>query len=350
MKRAWLEINQAQLIRNARIVKRKAKAFVWAVIKSFAYGHGWEVGRILDQEVDGFAVDNVEEAQAIFKFTSKPILVFFLQSPQEAQWCAQNKVRASIFDFWQFGLLKSCPSPLKVHLKIDTGMNRLGFKEKDWPLLQKELKKQRDKIEVEGIFSHLPLPEDKALVSRQKEKILEAKRKLGLRKVMTHLCASQGIERYGSLGLEGVRVGLLLYGYSEKLPVEPVLSFKTSVAQIKKLKRGEGLSYGLSWRAQKQTKIAVLPVGYKDGLPRALSGKGQEVLIKGQRVPLVGTICMRYAFADVSGLDVRVGEEVVLLGKQKNHKIDAREWARKTETIVYEILARLPEDLPREIK
>jgi alanine racemase len=256
--------------------------------------------------------------------------------------------------------------PLNVHLKIDTGLNRLGIEPKDIEQVVHILKTNRNII-IEGIYSHLASvrENDSIYTKDQIKNFKDAIKNLENAhsgKVIRHLAASGAVIMLKETHFDMVRCGIATYGLfpnqemREKFPqtdfLVPVLSLKTKIMQIKKVLPGERVSYGGTYVAKKEMLIGILPIGYADGLPRGLSnpgGKG-EVLILGERCPIVGRICMNMTIIDISNIKEQISNsdiEVTIIGKDGNKEITADELAQKSDTINHEILARLPEHIVR---
>ena len=277
---------------------------------------------------------------------------------------------------------------LKIHLKIETGISRLGFSEEEWPELLKELKKLPKNIIVEGIYSHFASVEecDFTYAKKQVEKFKKFKKLLEKNSKsytlsatpLYHLAASAATMVFPEFRFDMVRCGISIYGLwpskvikiafetkNEKLKtknqnlkfktefLKPVLSYKTKIIQIKKVEVGEHIGYGCTYQVKKPMTIAVIPVGYAEGFDRGFSNPSQagnragEVLIKGIRCPVVGRVCMNMTVIDISPLRAKTGDEVVLIGKQGNKEITTDEWAEKLGTINYEITTRIPEHIKR---
>ena len=241
----------------------------------------------------------------------------------------------------------------KVHLEVDTGMQRTGVR----PETARELLpylKSLENLEVVGIYSHLATadkPQD-PLAKKQIEAFQELIDEFKGIPLIRHLANSGGTAFFPEAHLDMVRPSLLTFGYRpEPCPealeeIAPCFSLKAKVSYFKVVKPGEGISYGHSFITQKQTRIVTIPVGYGDGYRRSLSNQG-SVLIRGKRFPICGTICMDQFMVDVGDDEVFVGDEVVLIGKQGNEEISLKEVASLCETIPYEILCLLNERIPR---
>jgi alanine racemase len=243
----------------------------------------------------------------------------------------------------------------KVHLKIDTGLNRIGVNYRRAPEFL-QFASTLPGIEVKGIYSHLALADsDLEFTKLQYQRLVnlrEPSKKLFGDKIFFHLLNSAGIINFPQGAMEFVRPGLMLYGlipnisYIEKVKLEPSLSLKSEVVFIKRVTAGEGISYGHTFSTQKETNIVTIPIGYGDGYPNRMSNKG-EVLIGGKRYPVVGRVCMDQIMVDVGDDRIRVGEEVVLIGRQGYERITVEEISELTGAVPYEITIGITNRVPR---
>ncbi|TSC91272.1 MAG: alanine racemase [Candidatus Berkelbacteria bacterium Licking1014_96] len=345
-----------------------------AVIKSNAYGHGIiEVVRAVSQVgVEFLCVDNVAEATAISKQfpASSKILILGGVESEDLDWVIKNNVRLALFNSSHPRTFERssqrCGRRAKVHIKIDTGMHRLGIDANEAVEVITKINNNYKNIEIEGIWSHFAdsgSRENKKYTQEQIKKfsnIVDQIEKDGIQIKYKHLCNSAGAINYPEARFNLVRTGIIIYGifpseyikkkYQKKINVKPALSFKTKIVSLRDLPKGERIGYGLAYRLKKNSKIAVLPVGYKDGYGRSLSNIG-EVIVRGRRCPIVGRICMRMMMVDVSSVSrVKLNDEVILLGGDGRVRIEADEVAEKMDTIPYEILARIAESVPRIYK
>jgi alanine racemase len=254
----------------------------------------------------------------------------------------------------------------EVHIPVDAYLGREGFLLSELPKLFTEIKKCKN-IKLTGIYAHFANIEDTNNFTHAKKQItvfnqaVNLAKKFGFKKLHTHISATSGLLIYEkNKGINSIiRLGIGVYGmwpsehikflYKNKMELKPVLSWKTKIAQIKNLPAGSTIGYGLSYMTYEKTKIAVIPQGYADGLPRDLSNKG-EVLIAGTRCKILGRIAMNMCVANVTHLpDVKIEDEVVILGHQGKEEINAEEMAKHIDTINYEITTRVSALLPRVI-
>jgi alanine racemase len=246
---------------------------------------------------------------------------------------------------------------IKVHIKVDTGMNRLGLPVNDVPDFMGYLK-QYPSLEVEGIFTHFACADDPDSDYTQKQlssfrKLLSKLESSGSRFSLKHAANSAATIFFPETHLDMVRIGIALYGLhpseatKNKINLEPVLSLISVVSQLKSVSAGEGASYGLTYKAAKDTKLALLPLGYGDGYTRLFSNKAEVVIAK-QRFPIVGNVCMDQSLVEVGEANnIEVGDEVVLIGKQGGQEISADELAGILGTINYEITCMINKRVPR---
>jgi alanine racemase len=327
---------------------------ILAVVKSDAYGHGMiPVARTLESAgVDCLGVFEVAEGMELRRSGCKtPILIMMGVVSDEVEAVVEHGLMPALFQLELAEKLSSISEAqgkvTPVHVKVDTGMTRLGVLHNGVPQFLEQLL-PLEGIHVTGIFSHLAVADqpNQAYTDQQIERFLEAveacRRILGFDGDV-HVANSGAL--LGGKGLEVgmIRPGILLYGSppAEGWPAaasfKPVMSFKSEVIQVRTVPPGTSVSYGCTYTTQESRTIATVPVGYDDGYSRLLSNNG-EMLIHGQRVPIVGRVCMNLTMIDVTGIaDVGVGDEVVLLGTQGSEQITAEEIATRIQTISYEV-------------
>lgn len=371
---SYIEISKDNLIHNIKqfrsILGKKTK--IAGVVKSNAYGHGdKEVVKIIASYVDYLQVNSIEELERVRKVSSKSTFVFGYLDEEGINRAIKLKAIISAFDLVH--LLKinffarRLKTKVKVHLAIDSYLGREGMMPSQVENYIKEIKKMKNII-VDGVYSHFANIEDTMNFSHAQKQIntyhecIEVFRKNGFKGVKTHISATSGVLVYekGNNFHNIVRLGIGLYGMwpsdhleylnKKKIVLKPVLKWVTHVAQVKILPSNYPVGYGLTHVTKKRTKIAVIPQGYADGLPRALFNKG-KVLISGKKVRILGRIAMNMIVVDVSSIkDVQHGDEVVILGTQKKQKITAEQIAKDIDTINYEVTTRISSLLPRVIK
>lgn len=365
--RAWIELDRAALRHNVqqlRSILPEGCALMPAV-KANAYGHGAvliakELNRL---GIMAFCVATVTEGAELRRGGIKgEILVLGYTHPEQFSMLRRYRLTQTVIDISYARLLNTYGKKLKVHLKIDTGMHRLGI-----PADRKEeitrVFHYRN-LFITGIFTHL-CAADVRTAEKEKftmgqaaafDRVICDLNKWGLNCGKIHLLSSNGLLQYPELAGDYARVGISLYGVlsqgadleSCRIDLRPVLSVKARVALVKDLYAGETAGYGLGYRAERDRKIAVLSIGYADGIPRDLScGKGR-VLIAGSEAPIIGLICMDQILVDVTDIpDAAAGDTAVLIGTSGSRQITVCDLAEQTGTITNEILSRLGGRLER---
>jgi len=359
------EIDLQALAYNLRGIRKKVgrSVRIMGVVKANAYGHGIvEVAKFLDrQKIDYLGVANAEEGVVLREAgATVPIHVFTLPSRLQAPLYGIYNLEATVSSQQEASFLNAdalrTGKTISIHLKIDTGMNRIGVEPTELKKLLKALAKLR-RLEIKGIYTHFAMADirDKSFSKQQLvefHRALDLLKKDGVSAGLVHCAGSAGIldlpESYFSM----VRPGIMLYGYypsretTESVSLKPVLSLKSRVSLVKWVEPGESVSYGRKYIAKERTRIATLPLGYADGYMRALTGRS-SVLIGNKRFPTAGTICMDQLMVDVGAEDVRVGDEAVLIGRQLREHIGAWDLAATLDTIPYEICTNISSRVPR---
>lgn len=350
---------------NLAAIRDHVRVPVMGVVKANAYGHGLvPVARYLQaQGVDQLGVAFVEEGIALRKAgITVPILVMGgIFGPQIAQFLAHDLgiTVSSIDKLRQVeAAAQAAERRAVVHLKIDTGMERIGVHAESSAAFIAAAVASRW-CTIKGIYSHLACADDpdSPMTALQLQRFLHACEhftRLGAPMPLRHLANSGGVLHFPETHLDMVRPGIALYGVAPDpasrppFPLQPALSLVSKVVYFKVVRAGQPVSYGATWAPAHDTRIVTVPVGYGDGYPRALSSRG-AVLIRGQRVPLVGRVCMDQFMADL-GVDGTAynEDEVVLIGEQGGASIGAEDVAQAADTIAYEILVGLNERIPRE--
>lgn len=362
---ARVEVDLDALIRNyRRLADLVAPARIGAVVKADAYGHG--VRRVvLALEAAGAhlaAVARVEEGVELRRAGAElPVLVLGFVEPPQVPLFARYRLTPSIFSPQQLKLWLDALSPhgpaQPVHLKVDTGMSRLGFTPQEAAEALVTVRRHQQ-LELAGFLSHfgdaeLDSPRNPAQ-ERRFDGVLELLTPAERRRVLIHFANSAaGLHRPASR-FDLVRFGIALYGIdpaAQLRDLEPVMALKAPVAQVRSVARGTAAGYGSRWRAERPSRLAVVPVGYGDGYPWRLTNRA-EALLAGRRVPLAGAVSMDLVILDVTdleaaGVTVAAGDEVVLLGRQEGEEIGAVELAERAGTISWEITCGLGLRLPR---
>lgn len=372
-KRFWAEIDVDAAERNFNIIKSRLKGStrLCCVVKANAYGHGAVYLSKLYERLgaDFFAVSNIEEAMQLRNNgISKPILILGYTPTSCAPILAENDISQSVFSYSYASELSRCASEsgvkVKVHIKLDSGMGRIGFDSVhggDGVIDDICRVCQMEGIEREGIFTHFASADDgedgKAFTRLQFDRFtdtVDALAKRGVDFEIKHCANSATTFDYPEYHLDMVRVGVVLYGLAPSGKVGgceellPVMSLKSVVSMIKEIEPGDTVSYGCTFKATKKMKIATSPVGYADGFWRSNAERGTEMLIRGKRVPIVGRVCMDQLMLDVTDVeDVREGDYITVIGRDKNDMISAEELAKNNGTIGYEIICSIGERVPR---
>lgn len=374
--KTWVEISRTALRRNADLFRARIGRDVklMGVVKANAYGHGQtEVARTLKAKVDWFGVDNFDEALALKKAKmGKPILTLGFTPSWRMAEAARAGIRIVVGSVEQLKAAargaKKAKRALRVHVKVETGTTRQGAELKELPDIASIVKKERYLV-LEGLSTHFADIEDTsdhAYAGRQLDhyeqalKLLEAH---GVTPEIRHTACSAAAMLYPETWFDMVRVGIAMYGIwpsdatklavveeGLNLPIEPVLTWKTRIAQVKKVKRGTPVSYGRTEKMPRNGNLAILGCGYWDGLDRGLSSKG-EVIVKGIRCKIIGRVCMNMCMVDVTDVkDVKAEDEAVLIGRGVRERITAEEVAEKLDTIGYEVVTRINPLAPRVLK
>ncbi len=361
--RTWVELDRGAIKKNYQTFKSllKKDCILMSVVKSNAYGHGLcEIGKAAQEAgIDYLGVAHLQEGIGLRKAgVTLPILVLGAIHEDQIKDLIDNNLEFTISSKYKAELVAEkskdrggCRS--RVHLEVDTGMQRTGVRPETAKVLLPYLKSLTN-LEVVGIYSHLASadkPQD-PLALKQIAAFRDLIKEFKDVPLIRHLANSGGTVYFPEAHLDMVRPSLITFGYlPESCPasfqeIKPCFSLKAKVSYFKVVKPGEGISYGHSYVTNKQTRIVTIPVGYGDGYRRSLSNRG-SVLIRGKRFPICGTICMDQFMVDVGDEEVFVGDEVVLIGKQGNEEITLKEVAQLCDTIPYEILSMLNERIPR---
>jgi len=355
---------QALLAEGAASAQRTPPAII-AVVKANAYGHGAvPVARACEAEgVAMLACADVDEGVELRDGGVRaPILVFGALGVSDLEGVFSHRLTPTISSPWAGRALAEQAARRQVvlhcHVKVDTGMNRLGLRHDN---LERTLPPilGAPSLRVASIYTHLASaddPESDGIVNQQHlfAHARERAAALGLRRTHAHAANSAALLRDQRVWFDAVRPGLLLYGVvppplMTTLPLVPALSLHSRIVAVKGVRPGEGVGYGASFHAERPTTLAVVPAGYADGLDWRLGNRG-VVLVRGQRVPIVGRVSMDMITVDVTGLDVSPGDEVVLLGTQGQERLDVREVAATIGTLPWELLCRLGARIQREYR
>ncbi|MCP4648988.1 MAG: alanine racemase [PVC group bacterium] len=364
----WVEINLANLRFNFRQVKKLVgkQVKMIAAVKANAYGHGMiEVARVLEKcGVDYFGVACVDEANSLAKAKIKtPALILgAISTPAEIKQALKLKAIITVPDYRTAKMISRYAGKYQkssVHIKIDTGMGRLGvWHEQALGFIEKVVKLKN--LKVEGIYTHFPSSDtDRVFTIRQVKAFARLVHNLKEKNInipFVHAANSSAVCSLKNSYLSMVRPGIMLYGMypDQKLrryvKLKPVLSFKTKVVYLKTVESGRSISYGRTYITKHRTKIATIPVGYADGYTRALSNKA-NVLVRNRLAPIAGRVCMDQTMVDVGHIpDIKIGDTVILIGQQRKKRISAESLATISGTIAYEIACWIPTRVRRIFK
>ncbi len=359
--RTWIEISESAARHNVSKIKSiiGPKVKLWAVVKSNAYGHGlFLMPSILETSVYGFCVDSLIEGVKLRDMGIKaPILVLGLTLPNSFSLAKEKDIIITVSNFDVLNALIKSKSIPDFHLKIDTGMHRQGFYADEIERVIKNLQPTTYNLQpnLKGVYTHFASAKDinyPTYTDRQLSEFLSAVQtfqEAGFNNLMLHAAATGGTLINKKYHLDAVRVGIGLYGLwpSKELEVQmseigfrPILTWKTVVGEIKKLKKGDYVGYDLVERVLRNSKIAVLPIGYWHGFPRALSGIG-EVLIRGRRARVLGRVSMDMIAVDVTDIVCKFGDVATLIGGDGKEFVGATELASKMNASHYEMVTRI---------
>jgi len=361
--RVWAEIYLDRLVNNYKIIKQKAsRAKIMAAIKADAYGHGAvEVAQTLAAEgVYMFGVASVEEGVELRRAgISSKILILSPTFYSQIDAILEYKLIPTVSELGFFDALNKkaqrLHKPILVHIEVDTGMTRTGIPYNQAIADINKISSSRF-IKIEGIFSHFPLADSDGSFTRgQIKKFSNLVKKLKNAHIMPqflHLANSAGVFKYPNSHFNLIRPGIALYGLnpSPTPDFSAVMALKSKIVNIRDVPANTPISYGHTFITKRKSKIATVSIGYGDGLPRVLSNCG-EVLLRGQRVPIVGTICMDLMMIDITDIsEVKLGDVVTIIGKDGNAEITAEECAQRSRTIVYEITSGIGPRVARVFK
>lgn len=365
--RCWAEIDLAVLERNLRLIRASLPQHMRyvAVVKADAYGHGLHqtAARLMHAGADLFAVANLAEAAALREIgPGWPVLLLSPLLPDEDRHVLEYDVAVTVSSADEVTRLnnvaRTAERTLTIHLKIDTGMGRLGVWHEEAPALYQKILAATH-LRLAGVFTHFCSPDDDPVFTAEQRRrflaALQACPGIDLDSLFVHADNSAGLETIEVAGpFNAVRVGLLQFGILphagsllSHVQAEPVFSFRTRVGLVKKLPAGTGVSYGRTHVLKRASTVAILTAGYGDGLPRALSNRG-HVLIRGRRCPILGRVTMDQTIIDVTDVPgVAAGDEVVLIGRQQTAQIDLAEFSDWADTIPWETLCSVTKRVPR---
>lgn len=358
--RTWVEIDQSKVAHNYQLFRSLLKpgTKLMAVAKSNAYGHDiYQFAALMEKlGADWIGVDSIVEGEALRKNGIKaPILVLGYTLPEKFASAVEQNVSLAISTFE--GLECLAKNPVKFHLKIDTGMHRQGFLPEQVPQVLEKLKELGVKPEqFEGLFTHFAAAKNPAFPGPTQSQlnkfnqVAELVKQAGYSPIR-HAAATGGTIVFPESQLDLVRIGIGLYGlwpslevqqgYSEKVPLEPILSWRTVISEVKTIPAGEGIGYDFIEKLAAPGQIAICPIGYWHGFPRALSSIG-HVLVNGEKAKVLGRVSMDMIILDVSKVkNVKASDVVTIIGRDGEQEISAQEMAAVSDTSWYEIVTRL---------
>ncbi len=363
---AWLEVDLGLLRDNIALLRKRLPAHVqfMAVVKADAYGHGAVpcAEAALDAGAESLGVAIVEEGvQLRAEGVPSPIVVLYPEAPERAEEFLRWNLVATVADLdFARALQKAAEKegrPVGVYLKVDTGLGRYGLLPADLPEFLAHLR-EFPLLKIAGLLSHFATAgdRDREYVARQLDEfqtLLDALKAAGEDLEAISITNSGAFLEWPESYFNTVRLGILMYGlypsrFSEPtVPVHPIARWKTRILSLRELPAGASISYGRTFRTERPTIVATLPIGFADGYPKALSNTG-DVLVRGQRARVLGQVCMDAVMVDVTDVEGTVkGDEVVVFGRQGGREIPVSELAERAGTSVYELLSRLGPRLPR---
>ncbi|MGB6035569.1 MAG: alanine racemase [Cryomorphaceae bacterium] len=375
---SFIEISESAIKNNLKFIHNMVGKDVTfsSVVKGNAYGHGIKTYCPMAylHGVRHFSVSDSSEAFALRAAIIEKditILIMGMIDNQDMEWAIENDIEFYVFNFSRLdaaiAAAQKTRRKAKVHLQVETGMNRLGFETNELSAVLALAQNNPDRLEIKGICTHLAGAESIAnykRISDQQSKfkrILTHFKKQNLPIPKIHMASSAATIRYPKTRYDLVRVGILQYGFfpTEEIwvhyltknkviedPLKRVISWKTRVMDTKNVLPGNFVGYGNSYLVNKKSRIAIIPVGYSSGYSRSLSNKG-KVIIRGQRLDVIGTVNMNMMAIDITDTSVETGDEVVLIGSQRNQEIGVSSFSDYSEMVNYELLTRLPKDIPR---
>ena len=356
-----LEINLDNIKYNMEKIKEMLgeEVAIAAVVKANGYGHG-SLGiakELVDSGADYLAVATLNEALELRRFKDYKIFIMGFTPDDYLEYIVENDIVQSIFSYEQAKILNDLgikhKKKVTIHIKYDTGFNRLGFKDSDKSIDEIESICQLSNLNVEGIFSHLAL-KSRRDDEKQYDKLVKAINKLkskGIDFKYKHIEDSISAVDYPEFRLNMIRPGAIIYGikgfHYGSLDIKQALTFKTKVRNVRKISKGEGVSYDYLWKSQDDSIIGTLPFGYADGYPRNLRDKG-FVTIRGRKAPIIGVICMDQCMVDLTNIpEACDGDEVIIYGDGNDNTLDIHNASLLAETNKNDIISRISMRVPR---
>lgn len=361
---SWIEISKKSLLSNISQIKKRLpkKTKTIFVVKANAYGHGLlQVVNVAKNKVDYFAVFTLEDA--IFlrqKNIKNPILMLGRIFPKQVDLAIKNNIEVTVSTF---DILEKVKKKLMVHICVDSGLGRDGFVGNDLKKVVKLLK--NSPLQVKGLYSHFASADDSTFddyTKKQAAELLRWKKEFSFLKVapLIHYCATSGVFVKGlSQDFDMVRIGIGFYGLwpseevkkreEKQTKLTPILSWKALISEVKFVKKGSAISYNSTHVLKRDSKLAIIPIGYFDGVPRVASNKG-FVIVNGVKVPQIGRVTMNLIILDVTDVkNVKIGDVATIIGRQKNVEVSADDWGNFSQSSSYEVLTRINSAIKRMI-
>ncbi len=378
---SYIEIRKSAYKQNLKFLRNQVgeKVKISSVIKGNAYGHGIE-NMVLIAESAGirhFSAYSTDEAKRVKHSSTKKseIMIMGMIDDVSLPWVLENDISFYVFEFERLkvaiDMAKRLNKKALIHVEVETGFHRTGYEWEEKEKLAKILKENEPYISLEGLCTHYAGAEsisNYVRVKKQIDRYNEFKQWFfdhGVKFKIHHTACSAATLSYPDTIMDMVRIGIAQYGYwpsqetymynfknleeNQKNPLKRLISWKSKVMSLKKVKMGDFIGYGTSFMASRDMTIALVPIGYSHGFSRNLSNLG-KVLIHGKIVPVVGTVTMNSISVDITDIkEVEKGDEVVIIGRQKRNEITIASFGESTQQVNYELLTRLPQDIPRKI-
>lgn len=377
---SYIEISKSAIKNNLKFIRQLIgkDTDYYAVIKGNAYGHGIEVMSPLLQELgqNNFAVFDTDEAHRVYHacLEKSEIMIMGFIDAHDMRWAIEEGIQFYVFDLARLEkaieLSKKTGAPARVHVEVETGFHRTGFSLKQLKKVLDIIEQNGQYLQFEGLCTHFAGAENVSNYFRIEEqgkifqKAITLTKEKSVLPVRYHTACSAATLMYPNTQMDMVRVGILTYGFwptqetrikyimehpDKKNPLRRVVSWKSRVMAIQNVKEGDYVGYGASYVSNVDMKIAIIPVGYAYGFSRSLSNIGR-VLINGKRLPVAGLVNMNMITVALhEAPDVKVGDEVVLIGRQKNKQITVASFSELSQQLNYELLTRLPLNIPRYV-
>ncbi len=365
MSETIIYLSQENLLHNLKELRRIANHTVWPVLKSNAYGHGLsEVAAMLqDSSAEYFIVQNYFEAEQVWKITKRPILMLGTESFEKYAQMAFSDLVPVVGSLHLLKTLITLDKEINIHIKINTGMNRQGFDPQEIPALIKLLR-DNPHISVTGILTHFSNADasNNAFTAKQYgcfAACVDLFVKAGINPTWIHAGNSAGMAKTPEGLVNAGRAGIALYGlnpleqegilYEEYRLLQPVLELRSFITHLRTIQTGEVVGYGNTYKATRETKVATIPMGYHEGIPRLLSNVGSCSTLKGEVLPIIGRVSMNLISLDVTDIDIAVGDEIIVYSNDSDAVNSVTRNAQSCGTISYELTTNLKPHIRRII-